>query len=374
MAKANLNELISPVTDTKFGGYYLNIERTMIELKVSRLAAHEIQNQMRDQLENISGSFSRVAQKPYVLKSLENAIKNVIEKNHFESSFKSPVSLKKDEFIIILDLDETLFSQWYSHGEVYSDYVLNTRDTVPATVDKSGNSINRPEMLYSPLAVKFRPNTFRFLDEVANIKGFKGFVLFTAKEDRAAWDIIRQWKNDRPKDFKNVLGIFTRNYLRFDESLKKPSKDLRLFSLELSNILLIDDNEGRVLQKDLNYRVPKFNADLLFDNLLTSQEKTIVEKSNEYLFDYITSEIKNCALQKDITLCFRTRLGELSLVDSQKELEIVRYLEWLNKNHQLTFSYENIIELEVFEPHFYISMTRFLLEDFPLFIDGILVE
>src|SRR5690606_4064146 len=111
----SLLPLVLRTTDTGFGGFYLDIEKTMETLGVSRLDAHEIQNQMRDELEVVAGSPSAVQQRPYLAAALANAVDNVVRRKQSESGFK-PIAFQPNEFVVVLDLDETLLVHWYAMG------------------------------------------------------------------------------------------------------------------------------------------------------------------------------------------------------------------------------------------------------------------
>ena len=84
----NLQNLILDRQDPSYGGYYLDIDFTMKSLGISRLFAHEIQNQMRDELETLSSSYSIIRQKPFLNSVIKNAVDNVTQRYHEEGMFK----------------------------------------------------------------------------------------------------------------------------------------------------------------------------------------------------------------------------------------------------------------------------------------------
>ncbi|MGB0455225.1 MAG: NIF family HAD-type phosphatase [Bacteriovoracaceae bacterium] len=363
----NHSELILRTTDADFGGFYLDIEKVMRRHNVSSRIAYEIQNQMRDELELIAHSTSRVEQAPFVNKALLNATDNVLNHLYFESGFK-PLNFKKNDFVIVFDLDETLLTQWYAAGGKDGDQrkghlTVSIRDTVVSWADrKTKTSLENATILYSPAMVTMRPNFERLLDEISKLKGYRGFVIFTAKEDKATWDLVKRWEKKYPKTFKNLLGVFTRNYLRFDHNLKKPSKDLRIFDPELKSVALIDDNESRVLQKELCYNIPKFNADYYWDHYSNQ-----TPKSKNWIFssvlDFVGQKIKACA-GKVFSECFQKTLGK-------NDQDISSYLNWINKRlPRLNATKEEIEESHLFHQKFFIDEQKSTTKVFPIYKKG----
>lgn len=320
-------DVIRRTTDSGFGGFYLDIEKTMQTYQVSRLEAHEIQNQMRDELESISGSLSVFHQAMYVDQALKNAVYNVTVLKNSESGFE-PRPLYAGQFYIVLDLDETVLTQWYDNGlketkERRAHLGVSMRDKVIRSVDKqTGENLERPKILNGPPVVTFRPKVESFLKNLEKVKGYQGFIIFTAKEDLAAWDIIRKWSHKQPRLFKKLKGVFTRNYLTYGGVYKKPSKDLRIIDEKLRDVFLVDDNESRVVQKELNYRIPKFNADYYWDQYSkqsSSDEKWVFDS----VLDYILTKIKGCQGDR-VTKCLSQQLGT---TDANNEA----YYAWLKE-------------------------------------------
>ena len=323
-------------SDTGFGGFYLDIEKTMETLGVTRLEATEIQNQMRDELETLAGGVSMVAQRPYLPVALSNSIDSVVRRKQHEGGFK-PIKFESGEFVVVLDLDETLLTHWYELGKGDGATRMGTlfppeRDTVPVYVDNAGNSLEQPMLKISPAAVQVRPGVDTFFRKVSLIPGFKGFIMFTAKEDRAAQSLRRVWELAQPELFRKVIGFYGRNHLTFKAGLTKASKDLRIFDETLKHVVLIDDNESRVLQKELCYQIPKFNADGYLKSVYLERDKRI-SSINELLFPYLATRMAECGragtdTKEDIefTSCFRDKLGRLSeqpkgeLHDYEREL------------------------------------------------------
>jgi hypothetical protein len=350
-------------------------------LKISRLEAHEIQNQMRDELEHLTGSYSTITQKPYLADALIDAVDSVINRSENEGFYK-PITFSKGEFIVVFDMDETLITQWYKKGlgvgqNRIADLTVNIRDVVPGFVDwETGNSSKTPELYFSSTSIKIRPNINDLFNKISKLQGFKGFVLFTAKGDNAAWNLFNHWKSKDPELFKNVIGFYTRNYLKFDGNLKKASKDLRIFDPTLTHVFIIDDNESRVIQPDLGYAIPAFSADSYIESLSNSEKKW-VKTLHEGLFPYLYETIEKCVVSKEEngtqspTSCFSEKLGKLHI---QKNGELKAYVDYISKKYpDMSFSLDTIIKEKVFEQDFDITITRPLNEKYPIFKNGKMV-
>ena len=91
-------------------------------------------------------------------------------------------------------------------------------------------------------------------------------LVFTAKADSAAHDIIDRLQLDG-KPLRSVLkGVFTRNHLTRSSENVKLSKDLRIIDEILAHVVLIDDNPTRILPKQCaNLKAfPKYHADAYY--------------------------------------------------------------------------------------------------------------
>ncbi|MCC7442911.1 MAG: hypothetical protein IT285_14860 [Bdellovibrionales bacterium] len=295
-------DLVLADTDSDFGGYYLDIERTVERLQVSRLQAHEIQKLMRDELELLSGSPSVLEQAPYLSQALANSVDAVVSRGVSPSGYR-PMRFRQGEFVIVFDLDETLLTHWYRHGKGVGinrkgSLSLAVRDVVPSFVDRAtGDSLDQPKLTISGSMVQLRPGIGQMAKRLAAIPGFRGFVLFTAKEDRSAEALISEWRKQDASFFRHVKGVFARNHLRIGQGLKKPSKDLRIFDETLQHALLLDDNESRVMQQELCFAIPKFNADAYLDALGPDKPASAaaVLAANTGILPYAAAAVAACA-------------------------------------------------------------------------------
>ncbi|MGE0171166.1 MAG: NIF family HAD-type phosphatase [Oligoflexales bacterium] len=365
-------DYISEHSDSGFGGYYLNIDKTMQNLGITRLQAHEIQNQMRDLLETRSESYSLIEQGEYLEGAFETAVDNVLNRKIFESGL-SDLSFEKGEFAIVLDLDETVLAQWYQKGlESNSSPVMTFATSVPDTVpnwvdDATGNSLDSATLSVSPSAVMVRPGVEEFFTEVSALPGFKGFIIFTAKEDKAAWAVVEKWRQESGPLSRYMLGLFTRNYLKFDGGLSKASKDLRIFDPNLKQVFMVDDNETRVVQKELNYQVPKFNADVYLEN-----RSKDVEVLNEKVLPFIASVISSCAksVEAPVVECLKRKIGS----SDEGTAGLAEYLKVMSTALSRPWTLEEARTARVFEPDFVLASQKHLDGDFPRFRNGVMQQ
>ncbi|MBT3784469.1 hypothetical protein HOF92_05785 [bacterium] len=310
-------------TDPEFRGKFLDIEGISQSLGINRLTAHEIQNHMRDQLEAIgSGRFDTIPGE-LIENSLQNSIDSVAKRYEEEFSFR-PLQLRANEFILVLDLDGSVLSQWHNSASLvgadrkgnFTVSVPDTRfvETKDANSDQDGSRM----LQVSGTAVLLRPGIMEFLEVLKSIPEFQGIVLYTDNSDQAMQHLLKAWKKTMPEFFGHVLGAFARNHFRFDRVQKRALKDLRIFDPELRNILSIDDDESRVLQPHLNYRIPSFNAQGYLDSL-SETSKGNERALHEGLLPYLARRIEACAYKARkgsyggfITFCFQAELGTLS--------------------------------------------------------------
>ncbi len=278
----------------RFTRGHLDISK-MMKNGFTRLEAIEVQNQMKDlldndkvyqELEKTPQTYNMFKKKDeYIIQALEMAIKSVKEKKFIESGF-TPQKLKYNEFYIAFDLDETLLVQWYEAGEKGSkfyDIKTNVKD-----------NILRPTLL-SPTYVSLTPGFEKALKDISKIPGNKGIIFFSAKLDIATHAIVDKMTIDGKPMKSFIKGLFTRNHLVRDQEPPKLSKDLRVIDESLSHVILIDDNPSRIFDKQKkNLReIPKYNP----DEYLNSKETNNKEISNyfEKMLPTITQEIKEAA-------------------------------------------------------------------------------
>jgi hypothetical protein len=283
---------------------HLNIP-LMMKQGFSRLEAIEIQNQMKDLLEAMpeymelerDGTSTDLFhhRDTLVRKALAQAITQVKGQRQIESQFK-PAPLKKGDFYVAFDFDETLMVHWYELGQKGPKYY----DFKGLTLDY----ILRPELL-SPDYVSLTPGWERAFTDLVAIPGCKGILIFTAKEDASAHAIIDRMRVDNTPLRQFVKGVFTRNHLVRDSKSVKPSKDLRIIDESLEHVILIDDNATRVFPEQFrNLReFPKYNADAYL-KAKHDQPDPKVRSYFERLLPIVVDEIREAAAysrQKNIS-------------------------------------------------------------------------
>lgn len=295
---ANPNYFLDTMPDWYRDGFsygHLNIE-TMMKNGFSRLQAVEIQNQMKDLLESDSaylkfeakGATKALfkAKSAKLVEALNQAIDKVKNQNYFESGFQA-IPLQKHEFYVAFDMDETLMVQWYKEGlkgDKYYDLKVDVID-----------SIFRPAFT-SPNYVSMTPNWEEALIDITKIPGCKGVIFFTAKEDKAAHDIVDRLKIDGQPARKFVKGVFTRNHLVRNAKATKLSKDLRIIDESLEHVIIIDDNPTRIFTKQKkNLReFPKYNPDEYLKAKIGNRDFDAVNYY-EKLLPIVVDEIREAA-------------------------------------------------------------------------------
>ncbi|MEK7432248.1 MAG: NIF family HAD-type phosphatase [Cyanobacteriota bacterium] len=299
-AQANLSDYIQePMPEwfsERFAEGNLDINR-MIKNGFTRAEAVEIQNQMKDilvadpeymKMELNGDTYNLFKNKDtIVLKALKTAIKNVKENKVFESGFKGNEKLEPWEFYVVFDLDETLLVQWYKIGEKGEKYYdIKTEEN---------DNILRP-LILGPNYISFTPELEKSLKQINQIKGCKGVIFFSAKLDAPTLQLSENMKIDN-KPAKNFLkGVFTRNYLIREQEPTKLSKDLRIIDESLKNVIIIDDNPTRILDKQKsNLReITKYNPDQYLKAKLETNDKKITGYYEKVL-PIIVNEIKESA-------------------------------------------------------------------------------
>jgi hypothetical protein len=333
-----------------FSRGHLNIP-VMLKDGFSRLEAIEVQNQMKDILDNNpdymaaekaeKGDLLFQNQDTLVLQALQTAIDKVKKDKFFESGFV-PQKLKGHEFYAVFDMDETLLVHWYRSGEKGSNYY----DVKNLTLD----SILRPA-LFSPDYVSMTPGWEKALIEISKTPGCQGVLVFTAKEDKASHNLIDHLKI-AGKPFRSFLkGVFSRNHLVRDNKSVKLSKDLRIIDETLEHVILIDDNPTRIFpEQQRNLReFPKYNADLYLESKSTGKDP-VARQFFEKLLPTVVSEIQeSVSYAQTHKVSFNSAFYPYSMEASAEKLML------LAQGHNLQQAQELLrIRPSMFEPEFYV--------------------
>lgn len=269
--------VISEKTDNSFGGYYIDVDKTIAQVQVRSGIMVPIssvmiaQKKLRDCLQLKSQSFFRVRQAPYLEACGREAQAPLnLSKGVPQRRIPTPIQ----GLIVVFDLDETLLTEWHRISRDFPNrttFVLKNTDLTLSEKDQ--------KIIWGPVGVTVRPGALQMLQNLAMMPSVNTIYFFTAKEDDAATEVTRYFLNNVPALKNKFKGVLTRNYLRFDGDLTKPSKDLRIISPDLKNIVIIDDNPTRIMQKELNFTMPKFNADLYLD-AVAGNRKDVVDANN----------------------------------------------------------------------------------------------
>jgi NLI interacting factor-like phosphatase len=234
--------------DTLYSGLYLDIDKVMATEHLTRFQAVELQNRMRDR-----------GEKGVDLPSSYEAALKEIRAGRLESGFQPVTFESPADFILVLDMDETMMMQWQKNGATFFDL----SDILPDVV---GNARSGPY-------VKFTPHAEEFILRMLRHPHCKSVTLFSAKQDAAALDLFLKWKFSDGKPVRHVVnGTFHRNHLIVGPKTLKPSKDLRIFDESLKHVVILDDNPSRILQPELLRAQPKFDADVYQKAIGDSQE------------------------------------------------------------------------------------------------------
>ncbi|MEM1029445.1 MAG: NIF family HAD-type phosphatase [Myxococcota bacterium] len=215
---------------------FFRIGRVMREFDLSRAAAVELQNHYRDLTRNDPDG-DRAA--------------------HFETArdrartgiFESPRRLDRlarAPFIVVIDLDETLYDQYYAASD----------DCVDVEVTPPDGTRRR---------LKLTPGWRRAIDRIVGLGG--AVAIFSANLDETNYENLDHILVDGTPLHRHetISGFLTNSHLILQatdegDPVVRPSKDLRLFDPTLKRVILVDDNPLRVVQRR-NLRVfKKFDA------------------------------------------------------------------------------------------------------------------
>jgi hypothetical protein len=331
---ATAQTVLSEKTDDKFGGYYVNIESSRSSLSriwkrpVGIADVLNLQKLLRDCLVFKSKSFLRQKQEAYLSQCLALA-EEKIRPSHSANEQKG--------FTIVFDMDETLLTQWSKislENPRLTTFIVTNRDHILAE--------SKSEMTLAPFGVTVRPGVLKLLASLAENPRVGRIYFFTAREDKSAVE-LKNYFLQKVSTLKSKFGgVYARNFLRLDGETNTPSKDLRIFSPSLRNILLIDDNPTRVMQKELSFTIPKFNADLYL-NSLAKHDLTVIE-ANEMVAPFVDSLIK-AILQGINFKPYSTLISEQNKIDWGKEI--------LKRNKVSPGIIEELLKEKIFQQDFF---------------------
>lgn len=220
-----------PATDVR----YFRIPKLMKDFGLSRFEAVELQNHYRDfTTRGVAGP-----------EAFTHAVQEV--KAGRLGSGVDLAKLRSAPFIVVYDLDETLYQAFYASGK-----------RGPAWRDLSFDS--RGETAY----IKLRPGWEQALRRVRELGGL--VMIFTARSDDIAESAVSQWRLGDQNIREVIDGFLTKSHLVQQDKADGdpvvfPSKDLRMFDESLERVIIVDDNPRRVVQHHRQRLIKKFQAD-----------------------------------------------------------------------------------------------------------------
>jgi hypothetical protein len=245
---------------------FFNISKLSERFRLERHAAVELQNLYRD--------LSRTPDASTLPKhALFNRALARIQGGEYESKLALD-RLSAAPFIVVFDLDETLFDQFYKIGDTCNDIAVTLPDATKRYV-------------------KLVPG---WDDAIKRIRALGGeVVLFSANKDDLTYENLNLWLLDKTPlpNHPDIAGVLTNSHLILQEKyegpgaqkpsrgepVREPSKDLRIVDPSLSKVILIDDNPTRTFQPR-NLRVfKKFDADAFCDPTTPEPVRTAFTKA-----------------------------------------------------------------------------------------------
>lgn len=220
---------------------FFDIAALMQTHGLDRAMAVELQNHFRDLTRKDPGG-DRGAQ---YAEALRRAKAGELEDG------RDPKRLAAAPFIVVFDLDETLYDQGIAD---------------PA-VAKACHELEVPIDGKEPRLVALAPG---WADAIHRIDALGGeVVLFSANLDDVTWANVRAWTLDGVPIHQHpaVAAVMSNSHLvlqpkQAGQPVVEPSKDLRIVDPELSRAIIVDDNPLRLFQFR-NVRVfKKFQADV----------------------------------------------------------------------------------------------------------------
>jgi hypothetical protein len=226
---------------------FFNLSKLMTRYGVDRLGAVEIQNTYRD-LTRTDAQQSR-------LDALNQAVKTV-KAGTLESGVDAK-AMAAAPFIVVFDLDETLYDQYYAGGTDCHSFAYDR---------------GQGKMKY----IKMAPGWVETIKKIVALGG--KVILFSANLDDTTLQNLEKMTLDGTAltESQLISGIMTNSHLTQQEKTEapgsvakprkgrpviEPSKDLRHFDPTLTKVIIVDDNPLR-LSQFRNARVfKKFHAD-----------------------------------------------------------------------------------------------------------------
>lgn len=243
----SLDEWTDRYADGKKGDVrFFNLTKVMARYELTRLQALEVQNHYRD--------LTRADAKLALGDALDQAVAKA-KAGDLECGV-DPKAMEAAKFIVVFDLDETLYDQYYDGSKCHS-----------VSFERANGKMKYIHMVPG------------WEDAVRRINALGGkVVIFSANLDDRTITNLRHIKLDGQDlmSSPSIAGVFTNSHLIQQEKTEppgsaekprkgrpviEPSKDLRPLDESLQKIIIVDDNPLRLFQFR-NVRVfKKFHAD-----------------------------------------------------------------------------------------------------------------
>ena len=281
----------------------LDIRRLARMEKLGLREALEVQNHFLDMVDDPANKMTQEQRFEAALARVESGT------NVYESVWNGE-KIAKAPFIVVFDLDDTLFSEYYTcgnKGEKYRDIKLQDTCLNPAYSlgDRAcGNCI------------KFAPGWKRAIERVKAHGG--AVVIFTAKRDPRAHLVMSRWMWDEKTPLLEVIdGFLTKNHLTLVPKRGRKAgriremKDLQLIDPSLERIVLVDDSPGHTFQP-LNVRpVQRFLPDSYLADSTPAQLRKMYENT---LGDAVDDILDSAEYARTNGVCFAAAFRPYSLV------------------------------------------------------------
>lgn len=242
---------------------FFHITRLMETYALTRSAAVELQNHYRDAT-RADPEGDRQAQ-------FDEALAKA-RRGEYESPRRLE-RLKSAPFIVVFDLDETLYDQYYD------------ADCADVSYANRGKTKR----------IKLTPGWEAAIDRVVALGG--AVVLFSANLDDTNYRNFDHIEKDGAPlhRHESLSGFLTNSHLVLQhkdegEPIVRPSKDLRILDETLKRVILVDDNPLRVIQRR-NLRVfKKFDADIY-----CRTDDAAVKKAYDEALSVVVDEVEEAA-------------------------------------------------------------------------------
>lgn len=251
---------------------FFDMSALMARHQLDRTTAVELQNHYRDR--------SRTDPDAGPQAWFDHALARA-KQGEFEDR-RDLAKLRDAPFIVVFDLDETLYDQSYPAEVAEKCHDLDVK------ADK-------------PRHIKLAPGANEIIDRVSALGG--AVVIFSANTDERTLENLRAWSfGGKPlPEHAAVSGVLTNSHLVLQSShegagaqdpkrgypVLEPSKDLRIFDESLKKVILVDDNPLRTFQPANVRVVQKFDAERWCAN-----EDAKLRKGFERSLEAVANEIE----------------------------------------------------------------------------------